>query len=64
MTYQEAITAAKNGTPVRRAAWETGRTINLIHDGSTDMIGTVKTITANIPYVASQEDIFANDWTS
>ena len=62
MNYQTAITTAKSGTPVRRHSWETGRTINLITQGSESMIGTRKTIVSDIPYVASQEDMFADDW--
>lgn len=62
MNYQTAITTAKSGTPVRRQSWETGRTINLITQGSESMIGTRKTIVTDIPYVATQEDMFADDW--
>lgn len=64
MDYQTAITNAKNGTPVRRTSWETGKKINLIHDSNGDMIGTLKTIQAKVPYVATQDDMFANDWTT
>lgn len=62
MDYQTAITTAKSGTPVRRHNWETGKTINLIQDGTDNMIGTVKTTVLHIPYVATQEDMFATDW--
>ena len=64
MDYQTAISTAKGGTPVRRTAWEQGKTIVKITDGNTNMIGTVKTITTNVPYVATQEDMFADDWTT
>ena len=64
MDYQTAITTAKAGTPVRRSSWTAGKTITKITDGSTNIIGTVQTITTNVPYVATQEDMFADDWTT
>lgn len=64
MDYQTAIATAKNGTAVRRTSWETGKSINKITTTEGDMIGTVKTQVLNIPYVATQEDMFANDWAT
>ena len=62
MDYQTAITTVKNGTPVRRHNWESGKTIQLISQNNGNIIGTRKTTISDIPYIASQDDMFATDW--
>lgn len=64
MTYQEAITSVKNGNTVKRQSW-TNRTIRQ----TTDSVGNVhitklETVTVNADYLATQEDMYANDWTT
>lgn len=64
MTYQEAITSVKNGNTVKRQGW-TNRTIRQ----TTDSVGNVhitksETVTVSADYLASQEDMYANDWTT
>lgn len=64
MDYQTAISTAKAGTPVRRSSWTAGKTIVKITDGTSNIIGSVQTITTTVPYVATQDDMFADDWTT
>ena len=64
MDYQTAIATVKAGTPVRRQSWETSKRIELIPQNNSYIIGTHRTIVADIPYTATQEDMFANDWTT
>ena len=64
MTYQEAITSVKNGNTVKRQGW-TNRTVRQ----TTDSVGNAhitksETVTVSADYLASQEDMYANDWTT
>ena len=62
MNYQEAITAVKNGSTVKRTSW-TNKTIKQHIDlnGNASITCTqTKTITA--PYISSRDDMYADDW--
>lgn len=64
MTYQEAITSVKNGNTVKRQGW-TNRTVRQ----TTDSVGNAhitksETVTVSADYLATQEDMYANDWTT
>lgn len=64
MTYQEAITNVKNGNTVKRQGW-TNRTVSQ----TTDSVGNAhitktETVTVRADYLATQEDMYANDWTT
>ena len=64
MTYQEAITTVKNGGRVARAAWS-NQNVNQVTDSNGKLtITSHKTVTIDAPYLATQEDMYANDWTS
>jgi hypothetical protein len=64
MTYQEAITAVKNGQTVKRSSW-TGKTVSQTTDSVGDtQISLTQTTTITAPYLAGQEDMYANDWTT
>ena len=61
MNYQNAITAAKAGTKVKRTGWSNEY---IVQQGSGDdakMIH-VKTVTITAPYTATESDIMTNDW--
>lgn len=64
MTYQEAITSVKNGNTVKRQGWN-----NRIIRQTTDSVGNShitksETVTVTADYLATQEDMYANDWTT
>lgn len=64
MTYQEAITSVKNGNTVKRQGWT-----NRIVRQTTDSVGNShitksETVTVSADYLATQEDMYANDWTN
>lgn len=64
MTYQEAITNVKNGKTVKREGW-TNKSISQ----TTDRMGNIRiTKTEEVvvygDYLATQEDMYANDWTT
>lgn len=61
MTYQEAITAIKNGSTVKRHNWS-GKTVKKETSGENTYIGVTETKTIRAPYLFSQEDMFASDW--
>jgi hypothetical protein len=64
MTYQEAITAVKNGQTVKRSSW-TGKAVSQTIDSVGDtQISLTQTTTITAPYLAGQEDMYANDWTT
>ena len=64
MNYQEAITAVKNGSTVRRTSWS-NRSIRQTTDANGGVHITVtQTTTVTADYLATQEDMFANDWTT
>lgn len=64
MTYQEAITTVKNGGRVTRTAW-VNQNVNQVTDANGKLtITSHKTVTIDAPYLATQEDMYANDWTS
>ena len=64
MTYEEAIAEAKEGTTVKRSVWK-NRTVSLATDGAGDsQLISTETRTIKAPYLATQEDMFANDWTT
>lgn len=64
MTYQEAITTVKNGGRVTRASW-VNQNVNQVTDANGHLtITSHKTVTIDAPYLATQEDMYANDWTS
>lgn len=64
MTYQEAITAVKNGQTVRRTSW-TNQNVTLVTDANgKQTITNHITRTVDAPYLATQEDMFATDWTT
>lgn len=64
MNYQEAISSVKNGNTVKRQGW-TNRTVRQ----TTDSVGNAhitksETVTISADYLATQEDMYANDWTT
>ena len=62
MTYQEAITAVKNGSTVKRAEW-TNKSIKKVTPAvGPNEIQMTQTTTIKAPYLATQEDMFADDW--
>lgn len=62
MTYEQAMTAIKNGTTVKRHSW-TNKVVKLVpRENGTSYIGTTEQRTINAPYLFSQEDMFADDW--
>lgn len=63
MTYEQAIATVKAGTPVRRTSW-VNQNLTLVTNGSDSEIQTNKTTTVSAPYLATQEDMFATDWTT
>ena len=64
MDYSSAIASVKNGQAVKREAW-TNQFINLVTDANgKQTITNHVTRTTDAPYLATQEDMFANDWTS
>lgn len=64
MTYQEAITTVKAGGTVKRTAW-TNQIVNLVTDANgKQTITNHVTRTTDAPYLATQEDMFASDWTN
>lgn len=64
MTYQEAITSVKNGNTVKRQGWA-NKTVSQTTDsvGNTHITKT-ETVTVRAAYLATQEDMYANDWTT
>ena len=64
MDYSSAIASVKNGQAVKREAW-TNQFINLVTDANgKQTITNHVTRTTDAPYLATQEDMLANDWTS
>ena len=64
MDYQNAIANIKNGTPMKRTAW-TNQYVNLVTDANgKKTITNHVTRTTDAPYLATQEDMFADDWTT
>ena len=62
MDYQNAIANIKNGTPMKRTAW-TNQYVNLVTDANgKKTITNHITRTTDAPYLATQEDMFADDW--
>lgn len=62
MTYQEAITAVKNGSTVKRNSW-TNKTVTQTTDSvGNSQISLTSTTTITAPYLAIQEDMYADDW--
>lgn len=63
MTYQDAITNVKNGKTVKRENW-TNKNVKQTTDAMTHVHITVsQTTTVTSDYLATQEDMYANDWT-
>lgn len=62
MTYEQAMTAAKSGTRVKRTGWPN----HYIQKATGDdlKLETVYVRTIKAPYTASQEDIVTDDWTT
>lgn len=64
MDYQNAIASIKNGIPMKRTAW-TNQYVNLVTDANgKQTITNHVTRTTDAPYLATQEDMFADDWTT
>lgn len=64
MNYQEAISAVKNGQTVRRTSWN-NQNVTLVTDANGKQTITSHIIrTVDAPYLATQEDMFATDWTT
>ena len=64
MTYEQAMTAVKGGTSVKRSSW-TNQTLTRVTNSDGDYtIQNNKTVTVRAPYLASQEDMFASDWVN
>lgn len=64
MNYQEAISAVKNGQTVRRTSWN-NQNVTLVTDANgKQTITSHITRTVDAPYLATQEDMFATDWTT
>lgn len=62
MTYQEAITAVKNGSTIKRSGW-TNQTVAQVTDANgKKTITQTKTVTVVAPFLALQEDMYATDW--
>lgn len=62
MTYQEAITAVKNGGTVRRSSWTNKAVTQTTDSLGNSQISLTCTTTITAPYLAIQEDMYANDW--
>ena len=58
MTYQQAITSAKNGNHVKRHDW-VNEYITSDSDGNVVHV-IVRTITS--PYISTNSDIMSDDW--
>lgn len=62
MNYQNAIANIKNGTAMKREAWHS-QYVNLVTDANgKQTITNHVTRTTDAPYLATQEDMFADDW--
>lgn len=62
MTYQEAITAVKNGSTVRRASWTNKAVTQTTDSLGNSQISLTCTTTITAPYLAIQEDMLTDDW--
>lgn len=64
MTYQEAITSVKNGGTVKRTSW-TGKSVKQVTDSNGHKeIQLTQTTTVKAPFLATQEDMYADDWAT
>ena len=61
MTFEQAITAAKAGTHVKRHEWS-NHYLQKQSGTEKTVIQTVYVRTTIAPYTATQEDMIADDW--
>ena len=64
MTYEQAITAVKGGTRVKRSGWSGHYLERKVLDNSDIEIDTVFVRTTKAPYVATEDDMTTDDWTT
>lgn len=62
MTYQEAITAVKNGSTIKRSGWVNKNVTQVTDSNGKKTITLHQTVTVDAPYLAVQEDMYATDW--
>ena len=62
MNYQEAITAVKNGSTIKRSGWTNKNVTQVTDANGKKTITSHQTTTINAPYLATQEDMYATDW--
>ena len=63
MTYEQAITAVKNGTRVKRSGWSGHYLERKVVDNEVE-IDTVFVRTTKAPYTATEDDMTTDDWTT
>lgn len=62
MTYEAAMSHVKAGTSVKRSSWTNQTLTRVTNADGTYTIQNNKTVTVRAPYLADQDDMFADDW--